>query len=95
MTTAKPQHPMSYKTLLIILFILLVLTTITVAMSYVDLGFFNVHIALAIATAKVTLVLLYFMHLKFEGAMIKYSFISTILFLAIMISFTFWDVAFR
>jgi len=35
------------------------------------------------------------MHLRFEGPVIRYSFITTVLFLAIMIGFTFWDVAFR
>lgn len=95
MSTAKPRHPMSYTTLFIILLLLLLLTAITVAVSYVDLGRLNVPVALGIASTKVSLVLLYFMHLKFEGSMIKYSFISTIIFLGIMISFTFWDVAFR
>jgi len=66
-----------------------------VAVSYVDWGFLNVPIALFVASSKATLVLLFFMHIKYEGMVIKVSFISTMLFLAIMISFTFWDVAFR
>jgi cytochrome c oxidase subunit 4 len=40
-------------------------------------------------------VLLIFMHLKFEGRALILSFLSTVFFLAIMIGFTFWDVAFR
>jgi len=48
-----------------------------------------------VASSKATLVLLFFMHIKYEGMVIKVSFISTMFFLAIMISFTFWDVAFR
>ncbi len=89
------QHITPYKTLGLILVALLVLTGITVGVSYLDLGVFNVPITLAIASAKATLVLLFFMHLKYEGRAIKFSFIGTICFLAIMISFTFWDVAFR
>lgn len=89
------QHLMSYTKLGIVLAALLVLTGITVLVSYFDMGILNVPIALTIACTKVTLVLLFFMHLKYEGPAIKYSFISTICFLAIMISFTFWDVAFR
>ena len=89
------QHVTSYKTLAIVLSILLVLTMVTVGVSYIDLGFFNVPVALLIASTKVTFVLLFFMHLRYEGLVIKISFVSTVLFLAIMIGFTFWDVAFR
>ena len=89
------QHITSYKTLAIVLAILLVLTIVTVGVSYIDLGFFNVPLALTIASTKVTLVLLFFMHLKYEGLVIKISFVSTVLFLAVMIGFIFWDVAFR
>jgi cytochrome c oxidase subunit 4 len=74
---------------------LLVLTGLTIGVSYVHMGILNVPIALAIASTKVSFVLLYFMHLKFEGRAIKISFLCTICFLAIMISFTFWDVAYR
>jgi len=89
------QHLMSYKTLGQVLAVLLLLTGLTVGVSYIDMGRLNVPITLAIASAKVSLVLLFFMHLKYEGRAIKISFISTVCFLAIMISFTFWDVAFR
>lgn len=89
------QHLMSYTTLAMVLAALLLLTGVTVAASSFNLGRFNVPVALGIACTKVTLVLLFFMHLKYEGKAIKISFISTICFLVIMISFTFWDVAFR
>ncbi|WP_028583241.1 cytochrome C oxidase subunit IV family protein [Desulfogranum mediterraneum] len=89
------QHLMPYHTLALVLGTLLILTAVTVGVSYVDLGIFNVPIALTIAATKVSLVLLFFMHLKYEGKAIVVSFLGTIFFLAIMISFTFWDVAFR
>jgi cytochrome c oxidase subunit IV len=89
------QHPLSYTALAIVLVILLVLTGITVGVSYINLGFFNVPVALGVACLKVTFVLLFFMHLKYEGPIIIYSFIGTVTFLIIMIGFTFWDVAFR
>jgi cytochrome c oxidase subunit 4 len=89
------QHLTSYKTLGLVLAALLVLTGITIGVSSIDLGIFNVFIALGIACIKVSLVLLFFMHLKYEGRAIKFSLIGTICFLAIMISFIFWDVAFR
>lgn len=89
------HHPLSYRALAIVLAILLVLTGVTVGVSYIDLGFFNVPVALGVACLKVTFVLLFFMHLKYEGPIIIYSFIGTVTFLIIMIGFTFWDVAFR
>lgn len=95
MDTHENQHITSYKALAFVLAMLLVLTGVTVAVSYVDMGFFNVPIALLIASIKATVVLLFFMHLKYEGMVIVVSFTSTVIFLCIMISFTFWDVAFR
>jgi cytochrome c oxidase subunit 4 len=92
---AEKHHVLSFKQLGAVLAILLILTGVTVGISYVDLGFFNVPVALAIATTKVIFVLLFFMHLKYEGPIIVISFISTVIFLIIMISFTFWDVAYR
>lgn len=88
-------HILSYKTLALVLALLLVLTGVTVGISYVDLGKLNVWIALLVASTKSTLVLLFFMHLKYESRVIKASFISTVIVLAVMISFTFWDIAFR
>ena len=78
-----------------VLAILLVLTGVTVGVSYIDMGFFNIPIALASACTKVTFVLLFFMHLKYEGRIINISFISTVLVLVVLIGFTFWDVAYR
>lgn len=89
------HHVLSYGKLAVILVILLLLTGVTVGVSYVHLGFLNVPVALAIACLKVSLVLLFFMHLKYEGPVIIYSFIGTVTFLIIMIGFTFWDVAYR
>ena len=96
--TAPPEehpHVTGYGKLFCILLALLTLTGITVTVSYVHLGFFNVPIALFVASVKSSLVLLFFMHLKYEGRAIKVSFLSTVAFLFIMISFIFWDVAFR
>ena len=89
------SHIISYKTLFAVLLTLLALTGVTVGASYVDLGKLNVWVALGIASIKGSLVLMIFMHLKFEGRVLVLSFLSTIFFLAIMIGFTFWDIAFR
>ena len=95
MNDHESEHQLSYSFLALILLGLVCLTGLTFGVSYIDWGFLNVPIALFVASSKATLVLLFFMHIKYEGLVIKVSFISTMLVLAIMISFTFWDVAFR
>lgn len=95
MSNQNDHHILGYAQLAMVLGALLLLTAVTIAVSYVDMGLLNVPVALGVATSKVTLVLLFFMHLKYESQAIVYSFIGTVIFLAIMITFTFWDVAFR
>jgi cytochrome c oxidase subunit IV len=46
---------------------LMVLTAITVAVAWVDLGSLNILVALGVAVLKATLVVLYFMHLKYSS----------------------------
>lgn len=86
---------MKYKSLAFVLLLLFLFTGVTVGVSYIDLGKMNIWVALFIASIKGSLVLLYFMHLKYESKTINLSFLGTIFFLAIMISFTFWDISFR
>jgi cytochrome c oxidase subunit 4 len=95
MENQQSLHFLEYKTLFNVLMALFVLTGITVGVSYLDLGALNVWIALCIASIKGSFVLLFFMHMKFEGKVVVLSFLGTVFFLGIMISFTFWDVAFR
>lgn len=95
MKASVSPHVFSYKALFLVLLALFALTGVTVGASYVDLGRLNVWMALAIASTKASLVLMVFMHMKFEGSLLRLSFLFTIGFLAIMIGFTFWDVGFR
>ena len=46
---------------------LIVLTVVTVLVAGIELGGWNVPMAIAIATVKAALVALFFMHLRFEG----------------------------
>ena len=74
---------------------LLALTAVTIAASRVQLGGLNIWLTLLIASAKSSFVLLFFMHLKYEGRFIKTTFIVTVCTLAMLIGFLFWDVSFR
>jgi cytochrome c oxidase subunit IV len=48
---------------------LMVLTAVTVGAAFVDLGFLNIIVALTIAVVKATLVVLFFMHVKYGNRM--------------------------
>lgn len=80
-----------------VLMILLFLTLVTVLLSprvsgeIVNFGRLNILIALAIAVTKATLVLMYFMHLKFEGIWILVYFIAPVSLLILMILGIFID----
>ena len=74
---------------------LMVLTIITVAVSYVDLGALNLVIALLVATTKATVVALMFMHLKYDHKFHAIIFSFSIIFLGIFIAFTMFDTETR
>jgi cytochrome c oxidase subunit 4 len=54
-----------------ILAILLVMTGVTVGASYIDMGVFNPIVAIAIGVFKATLVVLFFMHVKYSTKLTK------------------------
>ena len=63
-------HPITLKTYGAVLAALIVLTGVTTGVAFLDLGYFNPLIALAIAGAKALLVVLYFMHLRYSNSLI-------------------------
>ena len=74
---------------------LMVLTAVTVAVAYVDLGEMNKVVALGIASLKATLVVLYFMHVKYASRMTKLIVVSGFFFLMILLSLTMVDYGSR
>jgi cytochrome c oxidase subunit IV len=88
-------HVLSYRQLLAVLGGLLLLTAITICASHFKLGVVTVWLALFFASVKASLVLLFFMHLKFEGRIFAFTFVVTVFVVAVMIGFMFWDVAYR
>jgi cytochrome c oxidase subunit IV len=74
---------------------LMVLTGVTVAVAYVNLGEFNKVVALGIASFKATIVVLYFMHVKHASRLTKLIVVSGFFFLAILISLTMIDYGSR
>ena len=88
-------HPLSYRLLIGIWAGLMGLTALTVAVAQVDLGFLNIVVALGVASAKASLVIFVFMHLKYENWTLKGMVALAFVILAIFIGFTFFDVGMR
>jgi cytochrome c oxidase subunit 4 len=74
-----------------ILFALLIGTALTVWASFIDLGPWNPVIALAIATSKATLVVLFFMGVKYSTKLTKLTVFAGIFTFFILISMTLAD----
>ena len=78
-----------------IFLVLMVGTGLTVAVAYVDLGAMNTPVALTIAVVKATLVLLYFMHLRWSERLTALFIGAAFVWLGLMMAFTFSDVMTR
>jgi len=65
------HHIVSPKVYALILLALLVGTAVTIGASYLDMGPWNPVVALAIAVTKATLVVLFFMHVKYSSKLMK------------------------
>lgn len=90
------HHVMPFKTNLIVFISLVVLTILTVyTAKYVDLGAYNIVLAMFIATVKVSLVLAYFMHLKGDNSMNKVIALSGFGFIALLAGISYSDLFFR
>jgi cytochrome c oxidase subunit 4 len=74
---------------------LVVLTILTVKVSYFDFGSANIIIAIIIATMKASLVAAFFMHLRHDSLFNTLAFLAAFLFLAIFILLTYDDLGRR
>jgi len=84
-------HVVGMKTLLAVWGALVVLTVVTVAVTYVDLGPLNLVVALLIATVKGSLVALYFMHLRWDRPFNALVFLGALAFVALFIGIALLD----
>lgn len=89
------SHTTEYKTLGVILLILLSLTVLTVEITSIHLGAFTVAAALLIAGVKGFLVLSYFMHLKYESLLLRILVGMVFLLFILIVLITFIDYAYR
>lgn len=74
---------------------LIVFTAVTVAVAYLDLGPLNTVVAMAIASTKATLVMLYFMHLRYSDRLTWLMIAAAVAWLGLLIIITLSDYASR
>jgi cytochrome c oxidase subunit IV len=71
--------------------LLLLLTAATTACSYVELGVFNAVVALAIACIKASLVVLFFMHVRYSSRLMKLTVAAGVFTFLVLITMTMTD----
>lgn len=81
------HHVIPLKTYLTVFAALIGLTVVTVGASRIDFGVLNTVIAFGIATVKATLVLAFFMHLKYDNMMNRVIILSAAFFLIVLYFF--------
>ena len=89
------HHIISYGTLVLVWLGLLILTALTVWVAHHNIGIAHVWGSLAIAAAKSGLVIAFFMHMRYEGRLLRWLLFLALVTLAIFIGLTFFDVLYR
>jgi len=78
-------------TYLVVWLALLTLLALTVALSYIHLGWFNVVATVAIAAAKAVIIIMYFMHVRYSPRLVWVFVGAGFFWLAILFAFAFGD----
>jgi cytochrome c oxidase subunit IV len=95
MNNKESHQIIRFRTYVYILLALVTFTLISVAITGIDLGPMTVTAALLIASIKSTLVLSYFMHLKFENKFIVIMVTGVIFLFFLILVVTFLDYYYR
>ena len=86
------EHIVQPRIYITIFLALMVGTALTVVAAFYDFpGPLNAVVALTIAVIKATLVVLFFMHVRYSGRLVWLVIVSALLWLAIMFAITFSD----
>ena len=86
------EHIVSVRVYFAIFLALLVGTALTVLAAFVDFPWrFNTIVALTIASVKATLVVLYFMHVRYSPRLVWVIVASALFWMGILFAFTFSD----
>ena len=88
-------HILPKKIYFLIFAILMALTALTTGVAFIDLGALNTVVALAIAVCKGSLVVLFFMHLRYSHGMTRLVIVAALFWLAILLELAMGDYATR
>jgi caa(3)-type oxidase subunit IV len=86
------HHLVPYSVYVKTILALLVLTLLTVGASYIDIGKFNIFLSMGIAMAKASLVLLFFMGLKYDTNLNRAYILSSFVAFTILMTITAGDL---
>ena len=89
------HHIVPIKVYFAVFLALVIGTVVTTAVAYVDLGPFNIVVALTIAVCKASLVILFFMHVKYSPKLTKLVVIAGVFWLIILLTMTESDLLTR
>src|SRR5947209_2418606 len=97
MSTAAAQHTPIPKvaTLVKVFLTLIVMTFVTTLISYIDLGEWNIVVALLIAVFKASLVAWIFMGVRFVSSLTKLFVVAGLVWLSILVLLTYSDYTIR
>ncbi len=71
---------------------LLILTVVTVAVAQVDLGSLNIYVAMLVASMKASLVIMFFMGVKWDEGFNKVVLFGSLIFIVLFMAFVLLDV---
>jgi len=74
---------------------LVVLTVLTVGISYIHLGALNLAVAIVIASIKASLVVMFFMHLRYDNRFNALIFVCSLMFIGVFFAYTLNDTGHR
>jgi cytochrome c oxidase subunit 4 len=85
------HHIVGPKVYGLILLTLLVLTALTTSIAFINLGVFSPIVALGIAVIKMTLVILFFMHVKYSSRLVMLTVAAGFFTFLVLITMTLSD----
>ena len=91
----KERHLVPSRTFIFVWIALLILTGVTIKAAQMRMGEWSMLANLLIASTKASLVLWFFMHLKYETKFFRMLFFVPIVTITIIIGLTFFDIWYR
>ncbi|MDR4987230.1 MAG: cytochrome C oxidase subunit IV family protein [Bacteroidales bacterium] len=88
-------HIVPYKTQILVLIALLVLTAVSVAVTQLEFGSYNTLAAMLLAGTKSLIVMAWFMHLKYEKKLLPLMVAGVLVILLLVLFVTFFDYSYR